>query len=129
MSGGAGIPGESPFQELEGDSFFGDFIGTITEAEGNKTLISFTTPISVTARRLIQLRASCRIGGRLTVELNGTIIASGRTAPGHPNVWFNWVKPRLTENPDTVSVNFELCSGGLSGSTDLEAYLEATDQT
>jgi len=80
---------------------------TITTTPGTiQTLISFVVP-AATTRYLRTFKGSCNWDGRFTVELNGSIIASGRTGPGDYNIEFPWRDdPRATFATDTVEIKF-----------------------
>ena len=113
--GGSGV--------LDGVGFYDKFVGLTTPGL-SQTLITFVVP-GGTTRSLIQVLVSCRMSGKLTVELNASIIATLRTGPGNFNANFRWVKPRPTVATDTVVVKFLASSA--HPATDLEAFIEATD--
>lgn len=103
-----------------GTAFFAEASGTTTGAV--QTVLTDTVPGSTT-RSLVQVVVSTFSPGKVSVEIAGTEVASGRTAPGKPDVVLTFNPNRPASASDTIDVKF---NGRISG-TDIEAYLFALD--
>ncbi len=84
------------------------------------TLITVTNGVGE-SRDIWQVLASCNQAGKLTVYVNSSLIATGRTGPGHPDVSRTFAPYYTTVAGDVIEVKFT----GRAGTTasDVEVFL------
>lgn len=106
-----------------GTKFREGFEGT-TIPGAETTGISITVGVGL-SRQLNQLHVSCYRACRIRLKKGVTLLASGRTAPGAPNLTLNFSPTEPILSGETVTVTFE----GLSGenASDIEMFLTGTE--
>lgn len=99
------------------------FEGT-TIAGTETTGITFIVGVSLT-RQINQLHVTCYRNCRIRLKKGATLLASGRTASGAPNLTLNFSPTEPILSGETVTVTFE----GLSGenNSDIEMFLSGTE--
>jgi hypothetical protein len=106
-----------------GDPVFTDVQATSTPGT-EQSLFSFVVP-ALTTRNLTTLEVTCVQPSVFNLEVGGSVVATGRTGPGHPNARFHWAPTRPVAAGTTVELKFEACDG--VPATGVEAYLMSSD--
>lgn len=96
----------------------------LTTPGSEQTLLSYTIPVAKT-HQLFQIIVSCRIESFWTLDIDGTVIASGRTGSANPKDVFP-VFPGRDIATGTV-VTLKLKSRSNSPIVDCEGYIHASE--
>ena len=110
-AGGGGVP-----------KFF-DFSG-LTDNTAKKNLITTTVGIGKILN-LSALHVSTRCSGKIEVTTDGDVIATGRTAPGKPDINFVWALDRPIASGVVVNVDFTQFRPSID--VDIEAFLSGSE--
>lgn len=109
-----------------GDPFFEDGSATPTTPGTDETLTSFTVPVGTT-RNLTQVWVSSNHPGVWTLDSGGSIIASGRIQPGHPDSYFRFVPTRPIAASTLIKLNY--CARSGRDASDVNWHIMANDFT
>lgn len=89
-----------------------------------QTLFSLIVPAN-TDRQLKSLIVTSRTNSCWSLKADGSVIASGRTAPGHPESLFRWDLGRSIVSGSMIDLEFTEAAN--QPASDVEAYLQALD--
>lgn len=96
----------------------------VTTPGSESDVLTFTVPADK-VRNLSRVNASCRMSGTFRLYVDTAIIASGRTAPGNPNILFKFDPSRPIGGGTVVTLKFEAMADlPISG---IEAFVMASD--
>jgi len=100
-----------------------DFSG-LTDNTATKTLITTTVAVGKILN-LAALHVSTRCSGKIEVTADGDVIATGRTAPGKPDINFVWALDRPVATGAVVNVDFTQFRPSID--VDIEAFLSGSE--
>lgn len=125
MSGGFIFPKAFRIAGLQGDPVF--FEGDEDTIPGNAVDLFSLTVAAGTILYPQQILASCSQPGILRVYADTSLIASGRTEAGKPDLYFSWFPGRPINAGVTIRVEFT--AQPWTEAAPVEAYLMATEKT
>jgi hypothetical protein len=96
----------------------------VTTPGVKQTLINETIPASKKVN-LLQLFVTCRLEGKIEIEVDGVNIGSGRTGAGKPDFHFSWLPYEEVPTGKVLKVFFTASSW--RPSTDVEAWMQARE--
>jgi hypothetical protein len=123
--GGFGFPSALSTTGLAGDPIF--FEGSTDSVPGSpKTIFTVVVGAGVSIN-LVQLLATAQFSGVFRVFNNLDLIASARTRPGNPNIFFSWFPSRTIIEADVLKVEFEQRAN--SPIVSVDAFLMAAEES
>ena len=108
---------------IEGDPIHNSAEAVVTPGV-EQTLISYLVPVGK-VHNLHQVVLSCRVTGSFRVEIDGSLMGSGRTGAASPNSSMSFV-PTLSLSEGTL-VEVKYCSAAGSLLQRVEAYAQAAE--
>ena len=88
------------------------------------TILSSTVP-ALTTRKITNIIISTRAAGKISVKIDGTVIASGRSSPANMNVEINFKPSKSALTGEEITVEFTMLYGKIG--QDIDVNLMAND--
>lgn len=93
---------------------------------GNEVIV-LSYSVTQTSFRIVKASTSCHIEGKMIISVNGSNIATSRTAPGKPDAQVSWYPYLELVSGDEVEVKFKARPG--SPVAEVESFINATEIT
>jgi hypothetical protein len=123
MTAGFSQPLKTLFAGLAGDPKLDT--GSEPTDPGNEVEVIRKTIDVGKKRELTQIFLSSNVSGKMEVFHGTDSIATGRTNPGHPGVFFSWLPSRPIAAGETVSVKFTALAN--TPVATVEAFLQSVE--
>jgi len=110
-------------QTTVGDAFNKSFVGVTTPGV-LQTVINETVAAGKVVN-LLQIFISCALEGKITILVDSTTIATGRTGPAESNFYFSWLPFEPVSAAGVIKVQY--LGASYRPATDLEVFLQARE--
>jgi len=95
----------------------------VTDPGNDVVILSYS--VTQTKFRIIKASTSCHIEGKMTVSVNGSSVATSRTAPGKPDAEVSWYPYLELVTGDSVEVKFKARPS--SAISEVESFINASE--